>query len=423
MPRLMNKLTAKAVEKKTKPGLYGDGGGLTLQITKAGVKSWLYRYMMDGKAHAMGLGPVHTVTLAEARQKATEARKQVLNGINPLEAKNKQKLAAQLEKAKMMTFDQCAQAYIEAHRAGWKNPKHATQWGTTVRTYASPVIAELPVAEIDTALIVKVLEPIWNTKTETASRLRGRIEAILGWATTSGYRTGDNPARWRGHLENLLAKISKTSRTKNFPSLPWQRTGEFMQALGQRDGTSARAVEFAILTASRSGEVRGAKWSEIDLDAKLWTIPADRMKAKREHEVPLSDTAIKLLKNLPRIVGCDLLFPGTKLQMLSDMSLTSVIRRMNGSEATWVDREGNTITIHGFRSTFRMWAAEATNYPREVAEHALAHQLPDALERAYQRGTQFAKRAAMMADWADFCGKVANQNQVVSITKMNQNDK
>lgn len=419
----MNKLTAKAVEKKTKPGLYGDGGGLTLQITKAGVKSWLYRYMMDGKAHAMGLGPVHTVTLAEARQKATEARKQVLNGINPLEAKNKQKLAAQLEKAKMMTFDQCAQAYIEAHRAGWKNSKHATQWGTTVRTYASPVIGELPVAEIDTALIVKVLEPIWNTKTETASRLRGRIEAILGWATTSGYRTGDNPARWRGHLENLLAKISKTSRTKNFPSLPWQRTGEFMQALGQRDGTSARAVEFAILTASRSGEVRGAKWSEIDLDAKLWTIPADRMKAKREHEVPLSDTAIKLLKNLPRIVGCDLLFPGTKLQMLSDMSLTSVIRRMNGSEATWVDREGNTITIHGFRSTFRMWAAEATNYPREVAEHALAHQLPDALERAYQRGTQFAKRAAMMADWADFCGKVANQNQVVSITKMNQNDK
>jgi len=425
MARKMEKLTALEVKKLTKPGLYGDGGGLTLQITKAGTKSWLFRYMIAGKPYGMGLGPVHTITLAEARQKAMEARKQLIDGINPLEAKKRRKIASALAKAKLMTFDQCAEAYIEAHRASWKNAKHADQWGNTIDTYASPIIGALPVAEIDTALVMKVLTQkdaagaqFWESKTETASRLRGRIESILGWATTSGFRTGDNPARWRGHLENLLANISKASRTKNHPSLPWQRMGEVMQALRKREGTAARAVEFVILTACRSGEVRGAKWAEIDLDAKLWTIPGERMKAKREHEVPLSDEAIALLKALPRIEDCELVFPGTKAQQLSDMSLTAVIRRMNGDDVPiWTDKEGKTITVHGFRSTFRMWAAESTNYPREVAEHALAHQLPDAVERAYQRGTQFTKRAKMMADWAKYCGKVQQEAKVLPIAK------
>ncbi|MFZ1447117.1 MAG: site-specific integrase, partial [Candidatus Dechloromonas phosphoritropha] len=240
--------------------------------------------------------------------------------------------------------------------------------------------------------------------TETASRVRGRIESVLGWATTSGYRTGENPARWKGHLENLLATISKTNRTKNHPSLPWPRIGAFISALRVREGVSARAVEFAILTACRSGEVRGARWAEFDTVGKLWTIPAERMKAKREHQVPLSDAALALLASMPKDSDNDVVFAGTKGQPLSDMSLTAVIRRMNGGDKPgWVDTNGEGITVHGFRSSFRMWAAETTNYPREVAEHALAHQLPDAVERAYQRGSQFAKRAALMAEWAVYC--------------------
>jgi integrase len=413
MARKQQRLSALQVAKLTKPGLYGDGGGLTLQITTTGAKSWLFRYMVAGKAFGMGLGPTHTVSLAEARQKALDARKLLIDGINPLEAKKQNKIAATLAKAKMMTFDECAKAYILAHKAGWKNAKHCTQWTNTLNTYASPVFGDLPVAEIDTGLVMKCLAPIWESKTETASRVRGRIESVLSWATTSGYRTGENPARWKGHLENLLAAISKSSRMKNHPSLPWQRMGAFMSALRIREGVSARAVEFAILTACRSGEVRGARWAEFDMAAKLWTIPAERMKAKREHQVPLSDAALALLELMPK--DCDVVFAGTNGQPLSDMSLTAVIRRMNGDDKpVWTDVNGVGITVHGFRSSFRMWAAETTNYPREVAEHALAHQLPDAVERAYQRGSQFAKRAAMMAEWAAYSTTVQTDKVVNS---------
>ena len=291
-----------------------------------------------------------------------------------------------------------AQGKLEKHEAYW-------QWTSTLKTYASPVFGHLPVAEVDTGLVVKCLSLIWESKTETASRLRGRIESVLGWATTSGYRTGENPARWKGHLDNLLATISKTSRTKNHPSLPWPRIGAFMSALRAREGVAARALEFAVLTACRSGEVRGARWAEIDTAGKVWTIPAERMKAKREHEVPLSDATLALLESMPK--DGELVFAGTKGQPLSDMSLTALIRRMNGGgKPVWVDANGKGVTVHGFRSSFRMWAAETTNYPREVAEHALAHQLPDAVERAYQRGSQFAKRAALMAEWAVYCATV-----------------
>ena len=404
MARQQQRLSALQVTKLTKPGLYGDGGGLTLQITPTGAKSWLFRYMVAGKPFGMGLGPTHTVSLAEARQKALDARKLLIEGINPLTAKKQSQIAAALASARMMTFDQCAEAYILAHKASWKNAKHADQWTNTLKTYASPVFGHLPVAEIDTGLVVKCLSPIWESKTETASRLRGRIESVLGWATTSGYRTGENPARWKGHLENLLATISKSSRTKNHPSLPWQRISAFMAALRAREGVSAQAVEFAILTACRSGEVRGARWAEFDTAGKVWTIPAERMKAKREHQVPLSDAALALLGSIPKNSDVEIVFAGTKGQPLSDMSLTAVIRRMNGDEKpVWADANGESITVHGFRSSFRMWAAETTNYPREVAEHALAHQLPDAVERAYQRGSQFAKRAALMAEWAAYC--------------------
>ena len=407
MARQQQRLSALQVAKLTKPGLYGDGGGLTLQITTTGAKSWLFRYMVAGKPFGMGLGATHTVSLAEARQKALAARKLLIDGVNPLTAKKQNQIAAALASAKMMTFDQCAEAYILAHKAGWKNAKHAGQWTNTIKTYASPVFGHLPVAEIDTGLVVKCLAPIWESKTETASRVRGRIESVLGWATTSGYRNGENPARWKGHLENLLATISKSSRTKNHPSLPWPRIGAFMSALRAREGVSARAVEFAILTACRSGEVRGARWAEFDTTSKLWTIPAERMKAKREHHVPLSDLALALLESMPKDGGVDVVFAGTKGQPLSDMSLTAVIRRMDGDDKPiWADANGESITVHGFRSTFRMWAAETTNYPREVAEHALAHQLPDAVERAYQRGSQFAKRASLMTEWAVYCATV-----------------
>jgi len=259
--------------------------------------------MVAGKPFAMGLGPTHTVSLAEARQKALDARKLLIDGINPLVARKQSQIANALANARMMSFDQCAEAYILAHKAGWKNAKHGDQWTNTLNTYASPVFGHLPVAEIDTGLVVKCLAPIWESKTETAIRLRGRIESVLGWATTSGYRTGENPARWKGHLENLLATISKSSRSKNHPSLPWQRIGGFMSALRARKGVSARAVEFAILTACRSGEVRGARWSEFDFVGKVWTIPAERMKAKREHQVPLSNAVLGLLEAMMKDAG------------------------------------------------------------------------------------------------------------------------
>ncbi|AEJ02100.1 integrase family protein [Nitrosomonas sp. Is79A3] len=414
MARQQQRLSALQITKLTKPGLYGDGGGLTLQITTTGAKSWLFRYMVNGRSFGMGLGPTHTVSLAEARQKAMDARKLLIDGINPLTAKKQKQIAAALASAKMMTFDQCAEAYILAHKAGWKNAKHIDQWTNTLKTYASPVFGHLPVAEIDTGLVVKCLSPIWENKTETASRLRGRIESVLGWATTSGYRTGENPARWKDHLANLLATISKSSRTTHHPSLPWQHVGAFMSALRVREGISARAVEFTILTACRSGEVRGARWTEFDTISKVWTIPAERMKAKREHQIPLSDAALALLDSISK--DRDIVFAGTQGQPLSDMSLTAVIRRMNGDDKlVWVDASGASVTVHGFRSTFRMWAAETTNYPREVAEHALAHQLPDAVERAYQRGTQFAKRTALMAEWAAYCSAVKTDAVVRSI--------
>jgi integrase len=294
-----------------------------------------------------------------------------------------------------MTFDQCAAAYIDAHRSGWKNAKHADQWKNTLATYASPIIGALPVADVDTDLVVKVLTPIWTTRTETATRVRGRIESILDWATVSRFRQGDNPARWRGHLENLLANPNKVAPVKNHPALPWRETPAFMVRLAQCRGVAARAAEFAILTAARSGEVRGATWDEVDLEARLWTVPAERMKAGKEHRVPLSGAAMALLAAIPRRDG--LIFAGRSgSAALSDMSLTAVLRRLGRSD----------ITIHGFRSSFRDWCAEAVgnSFSREVCEHALAHSLPDRVEAAYRRGDLLDKRVVLMQAWADYCG-------------------
>ncbi len=416
MAKGIEKLSALKVSKLSKPGCYGDGGNLWLQIGPAGGKAWLLRYTLHGKAKNMGLGPAHTVSLAEAREKAKAARKLLLEGIDP--GTEKKARIARIASAVAKTFDMCVTDYIGIHRHGWKNDKHADQWENTLKTYASPVFGKLPVSEVDTDLVMKALLPIWTTKTETASRVRGRIESVLGWATTSKFRTGDNPARWKGHLENLLPAAAKVAKVRNHPALPYKQVGAFMAALRQQAGSGARALEFAILTAARSGEVRGATWQEIDLKEKCWTIPASRMKAGKEHRVPLSDAAVKLLKGLPRIEGNDLVFPAARGGELSDMTLTATIRRMQGeAKPIWVDAAGQPITGHGFRSTFRDWAGEVTAHPREVIEHALAHQLKDAAEAAYARGSLFDKRRNLMDDWANYCAKV-QQEQADNVIEM-----
>lgn len=394
MTRGIHKLKALTVEKARDPGLYGDGGGLYLQITKAGVKSWLFRYMRNGKARGMGLGPLHTVSLADARVKAHECRKMLLDGIDPLDAKEQKRQAQLLEESKAKTFEQCAIAYIDAHKAGWKNAKHQEQWRNTLTTYVYPIIGNMPVAKIDVGMVKQILDPIWTTKTETASRIRGRMESIIDWATVHGYRTGDNPARWRGHLDKLLPAQSKVAKVQHHPALPYAEIAEFLAQLRTKEGVASLALEFLILTATRTGETINAKWDEIDLENGVWVIPAERMKSGRMHRVPLSDAAQAILRKIPHLANSEYVFFGRQSGTpLSNMTLLQLLRRMGRDD----------LTTHGFRSTFRDWAAECTSHPREIAEAALAHTLKDKTEAAYQRGDMFEKRAKLMADWAEYC--------------------
>lgn len=395
-PHKLNLLAAVAINKLGE-GWHADGGNLYLFV-RGESRTWVFRYTSpEGKRRNMGLGSSKSVTLARARELAATYRGQVkdkLAPVDPIETTKAAKAQRGIEQAKRMTFKECAEAYIEANRAGWKNAKHAAQWGSTLTTYAYPVIGDTPVALVETPLIVKSLQPIWTTKTETASRLRGRIENVLDWAKVSGFRQEDNPARWRGHLDHILPAASKVAKVTHHAALPFKEISDFMPKLQEAAGLGARALELAILTATRSGEVRGATWAEIDLTEKVWTIPGERMKAGREHRVPLSTAAVKLLKALPRLSDSELVFPSSKPNKpLSDMTLTAVLKRLDRSD----------LTAHGFRSTFRDWTAEATNYPREVAEMALAHTIEDAVEAAYRRGDLFEKRKAMMEDWARFC--------------------
>lgn len=391
--KTINRLSAQAVSRNVKPGLYSDGGGLYLQITKAGVKSWLFRYMRNGKARGMGLGPLHTITLAEARGKALNCRRQILDGTDPLDEKIVKHAARKVDAAKKRTFSECAAAYIETHRAGWKNVKHGEQWENTLETYADPIFGALPVASVDTGLVMKVLEPIWATKSETASRLRGRIESILDWATVRGYRTGDNPARWKGHLDHLLPKRSKVQKVQHHPALPYSDLPAFMKSLRALGGTAPMALEFLILTSTRTSETLNVVWDEIDLDKRVWVIPAARMKAEREHRIPLSKKAVEILKVQLQDAEGDFVFPGRRDGApMSNMAFLQLLKRM----------ERTDITVHGFRSSFRDWVGETTNYPREVAEAALAHGIKDKAEAAYARGDLFTKRAKMMQEWADY---------------------
>jgi integrase len=394
-------LTSLAVKNVKKPGLYRDGRGLYLQVSTFGTKSWLFRFMRDGVARKMGLGPVHTVPLTDARKRAMEARRALLDGIDPIEARKMRRAEERLDKAKAMTFKQCAERYIAAQEASWKNDKHREQWTNTLATYAYPVIGGLPVAAIDTGLVLKILEPIWHTKSETAGRLRGRIESVLNWATTREYRKGENPARWRGHLDNVLPKRSKVQRVKHHVAMPYVELPGFMDKLRRQDSMSARALEFTILTAARTGETIGAHWSEIDLDGGVWIIPATRMKMGKEHRVPLAERVLAILAALPR--KGEFVFPGAKAgKPLSNMAMLELLRGMKGRGST----------VHGFRSTYRDWAAERTNYHNHVVEMALAHAIGDKVEQAYRRGDLFEKRERLMEEWAAYC-----ETEVIGVGK------
>ena len=397
------------VSKTTRPGYHPDGNGLYLQVISSGAKSWIFRYTRNGREHQMGLGSFSTFSLAEARERALAQRKLLADGHDPLTVRREALAQARNHAANDISFDDAAAAYSAANEAGWKSSKHADQWRTTLKTYASPVMGHLPVARVDTALVLRVIQPIWTTKSETASRLRGRIESVLDWARVQGYREGENPARWRGHLEQTLPARSKVAKAEHLPALPWRDIGTFMAELRAMAGMSALAVELIILTATRTSEVLLAQWKEFDLNLAQWTIPAGRMKAAREHVVPLSEQALRLLANMmadrqetldaqsETEIESDLseeyVFRGPKGQHLSNMAGLQVLKRMGRAD----------VTVHGFRSTFRDWAGESTGHAREVIEHALAHQLADKAEAAYQRGTLLAKRKALMQDWANYC--------------------
>ena len=394
----MHRLSARAAQAQGKPGYYADGAGLYLQVKAAAAddqvtRSWLFRYKRSERQNWMGLGSLRDVPLAEARQRAAECRRLLASGKDPIAERDGERARASAPQAVAMSFDQCAKTYITAHRDGWRNAKHAAQWESTLKLHASPAIGKLPVDKVELSHVMRILEPIWRERTETASRVRGRIESILDWATVRGYRKGDNPARWRGHLDHLLPMPAKVRKVVHHPAVPFDEMPAFMRELGRQEGTGARALAFLILTAARSGEVRGLTRGEIDPKEKVWTVAAERMKAAREHRVALSEAAWGLLPTpLPDDPGA-LLFPAPRDGQLSDMTLTAVMRRMK------VDA-----VPHGFRSTFRDWCAERTDFPREVAEMALAHAIEDKVEAAYRRGDLFDKRKELMRLWAAHCG-------------------
>jgi integrase len=382
-----------ALVKAGKPGRTRAAPNLYCRISVGGTAAWVMRYHFDGRNRQMGFGSCTLITLSEARDMAHEARRLLAKGIDPLAERKAKKAQRKLDAAKAMTFQTCAEAYIDAHRAGWRNAKHAGQWPATLGTYAYPVFGALPVHAVDTALVIKVLEPIWATKPETASRLRGRIESVLSWATVRGYRQGANPAIWRGHLSLLLPKPSKVHKVKHFAALAYDEVPAFMRELRAIVGIPARALEFTVLVAARTGEVRGARWPEINMVDGVWAIPGPRMKSGREHRVPLSPCVIELLQALPRSKRNDHVFASEKRgKSINDKTMLNLAKRI---------RPG--VTVHGFRSSFRTWIAEMTAYPSEVAEMALAHNVGNAVEQAYRRSDLFDKRSRLMSEWSIFC--------------------
>jgi integrase len=401
-------VAVRALVAAGKPGAHADGGNLYLRVAGPRSGKWTLRYMLAGKAREMGLGAYDPdgkrgLTLAEARASAVEAQRLLRDGVDPLAHRRAAAEATAARSAeaiaKAHTFREVAELYIRAHEAGWRNAKHRAQWRSTLGTYAHPQIGSRSVGEIGTDEVLRCLTPVWTAKPETAARLRGRIEAVLDYAAARDWRTGQNPARWRGHLSNLLPRRSKVARVEHHAALPWGEMGAFMTRLRSQPGTAARALEFVVLTATRTGETLGARWSEIDIEAAVWTVPGERMKAGREHRVPLSDAASGLLRRMEALrpgEGDGYVFPGAEAgKPLSSMAMLMLLRRMGRSD----------LTVHGFRSAFRDWCEEATSTPHAVAEAALAHTIGDKVEAAYRRGDLFQKRARLMAEWARFCGQ------------------
>jgi integrase len=384
-------LSAKRVAMLAKrPGRYHDGHGLILVVVNSNNASWQLRFQRNGRERWLGLGPLHTVTLKDARERARAARLQLLDGIDPIDARRTERVKA----TQVMTFKAAAEAYNALHEQKWRNEKHRKQFLASLACYAYPVLGNTPVASIDTAAVLRVVEPIWLSKTETANRVRGRIENVLDWATVRGQRSGDNPARWKGHLAGVLPAPGGVARRIHFSALPWARIAAFMAELRTRDGIAARALEFTILTAARTGGGVGARWSEIDLKTHTWIIPAARMKSRREHRVPLSARTVEILSGLYREDGNSHVFIGARTgAALGNMAMPDVLQQMDQCD----------VTVHGFRSTFRDWAAEATAHPNHVVEQALAHTIGNAVEAAYRRGDLFEKRRHLMKDWAAFC--------------------
>lgn len=408
-------LTQIGVQRLKESGLHSDGLGLYLFVKPTGAKSWVLRYMLNGRARAMGLGGYPDVTLAAAREKAASYRSIIKSGIDPLDGKREVKAKAQADAAKRITFSKAAHEYIESHKSGWKNAKHIDQWRNTIKTYAEPIIGALDVSLIENTHIVRIFQKdgFWNEKTESATRLRGRIEKILDWCAVQKFRSTENPARWKGNLEALLPAPNKVQVRANHPALPFSRMAEFFESLKTQNTTAALALQFTILTAARTDETIGARWEEIDFKEKIWTVPASRHKVKKEHRVPLTDAAIEILKAMaPQDSG--LIFQGRQKNglpsELSDNSINLVIKRMNqklvdAGENGWMDERQNRVaTTHGFRSSFKDWATEVGNYPNELTELALSHKIANTVEAAYRRGDMFEKRKALMSDWAKFCG-------------------
>jgi integrase len=395
------RLSAKQVEKLRKPGRHPDGDGLYLQITPTSVKSWVLRYERNGRERMLGLGTLRDFSLKEARERARRARQLLADGVDPIEAKRAQRAVPTL------TFRQAVEAYNRLHEQKWTARR--PQFLSSLRQHAFPILGDLPLPAIDTPAVLRVLEPIWTKKTETANRVRARIEAVLDWATVSGHRPKtDNPARWRGHLAMTLPAPGAIARVRHHAALPWGEVAAFMAEMRSREGVAARALEFAILTAARTNEVIGARWAEIDFDAATWTIPAERMKADKEHRVPLSAAAIELLRGLWTEANNDSMFIGQQTgRGLGDRALAEVLARMGRTN----------ITVHGFRSSFRDWAAEVSHYPNHVVEMALAHAIGNAVERAYRRGDLFEKRRQLMAEWARFIERPAAEADVVPMRR------
>ena len=392
----IHRLTNLRIRKITKIGRFADGGGLYLQVSKWGSKSWIFRFSLYGKNRHMGLGSLNDLSLAEAREWAAKNRGLLKHGIDPIDQRNQQRRDHLDRNAPNHKFRECAEAFIAANESQWKNHKHRRQWRRTLELYAYPTLGDTEIDKVTVSQVLKALEPIWLEKTETASRLRGRIETVLDWAAARGYRGEDNPARWKGHLDKILPKKSKTRRVVHHPSLPYQEIGKFIEVLREANDQPAKALEFLILTAARTSEVLNATWGEIDLANRMWVVPALRMKNGRQHRVPLSEPTLQLLDELPGNRSSQFIFESAVTgRQLSNMSMLQWVKRSPFSG----------ITVHGFRSTFRDWVAEQTDYPREVAEYALAHSLSDRTEAAYQRSDLFFRRVNLMEDWARHCSE------------------